>query len=98
MEQTERDGRSMERKKKNSRLSRRIDYLSTIEEGWLDGEGAKVSSEATTSAHELLFNITCDDFVAFITIEGGISIEPRNADDSSLNYYEIHPSGRIEKT
>ncbi len=70
-------------------LAARLDYLAALEEGWLDGEGKKITQRALATAR-----LICPNPRLYPTEVGGISVE---WDD----YYghghgiEIQPNGRI---
>jgi hypothetical protein len=88
----------MERRKKESRLDQRLDYLATLEPGWHDGEGEPIAHLAIDSARRLLTQIDGEQYTAFAMLDGGISLEPRDPEAINTPYYEVSPDGGIQTT
>lgn len=74
----------------------RLNELAQLKDGWLDGEGSKISPEALTAAHQLtpqLHGVSNRQFNIFPTEAGGLSFEHMTLKDRIHIEIEIIPDG-----
>lgn len=85
----------MKTKNKTAAAFARLDALSHLKPGWLDGEGQVVSEDALQAARYIFTMFKdLDPLVGiFPQVEGGISIESNGA---PYFYFDIEPDGRVE--
>lgn len=77
-------------------VTQRLDELTALEPGWLDGSGARVTAAVVDHAKELLAAVTAPDrhtLGVFPTEEGGVSLEWFDADLQVLTTAEVEPDG-----